>query len=660
MNLTVTQRISAGFAVTCAFLLVIAIVSIGSLTKIQSDLSAVADRAAPMVIKGGELNSDLLETSRALGKHFNGRTTEELQAARAAYDQAERSYQDSRAELGKLVEGEKKISAALQVIDDKAKAYLGTAPRIFTAHEAEIAALLKVAKQRTNFEESGDDLDGELAELADTGRGSIRAAAGRMNRLIREGTVSAIDALAIRQVNRLAPVLRDLEAIAESVDERSKELKAAGADSDLLDSIHSYRGLLSGPNSVVAIYQQQLEQGAAAKAAFDEAEAQLVEALAALREEMAEVDAFKNNAKKSADNAVSYSRLIVIVASVIALAFAAMIAFWVTQSIRKPLNNTMQVIERVADGDMTVQVPVEGQDEFGHLAESVNRLTAQLRNMLQQISGTAHSLASAADQTARISESTHDAIDKQRAQTEQVVVAMTEMTATVQDVARSANSTLTQVHNAEKETSSGQAVMRHSMESINRLAGEVQQSVEVINRLDAFSAQIGTVLDVIRGIAEQTNLLALNAAIEAARAGEQGRGFAVVADEVRTLASRTQQSTAEIQQTIERLQLGAREAVQTMARSQKEAEASVTETARAGESLERITQAMGVINDMSTQIASAAEEQSAVTHEMHENMMTISAASEQTSSGAEQNRAAARELARLAEALQQMVQKFRV
>ena len=660
MNLTVTQRISAGFAVTCAFLLVIAIVSIGSLTKIQSDLSAVADRAAPMVIKGGELNANLLETSRALGKHFNGRTTEELQAAQAMFSTAEQRYQQSRADLDKLVSDEPKIVSALRDVDDKAKAYFETAPRMFSAHDAEISAMLKVAKQRTTFEETGDDLDGELAELADTGRGGIRAVAGRMNRLIREGTVGAIDALAVRQVNRMAPILRDLESIAESVDERVSELQAAGADSDLLGTIREYRAMLSGNNSVVNTYKQQLEQAAAAKTAFDEAEAKLVEALGALQQEMTAVEDFKNAAKSSADNAVSFSRLIVIVVSVIALALAAAIAFWVTQSIRKPLANTMQVIERVADGDMTVQVKIDNKDEFGHLADSVNRLTSQLRSMLQQIAGTAQSLASAADQTARISESTHEAIRQQREQTEQVVVAMTEMTATVQDVARSANSALTQVHNAEKETSAGHAVVRHSIESINRLAGEVQNSVSVINRLDAFSAQIGTVLDVIRGIAEQTNLLALNAAIEAARAGEQGRGFAVVADEVRTLASRTQQSTAEIQQTIERLQSGAREAVQTMARSQKEAEASVTETARAGESLERITQAMGVINDMSTQIASAAEEQTAVTHEMHENMTTISAASEHTASGAEQNRAAARELARLAETLQQMVQKFRV
>jgi methyl-accepting chemotaxis protein len=660
MNLTVTQRISAGFAVTCAFLVVIVIVSIGSLTKIQGDLSVVADRAAPMVIKGGGLHADLLETSRALSKHFNGRSNEELQAARSAFTEAEARYQHSRSELGDLVEDEREIRDALLSVDDKAKLYLGTAPRMFTAHEAEIAAMLKVTKQRTSFEETGDDLDGELAELADTGRGGIRAVAGRMNRLVREGTVSAVDALAIRQLNRLAPVLRDLESIAGSVDERTKELQSAGADSDLIDSIKQYRTMLSGPNSVVAVYQQQLEQAAAAKTAFDEAEAQLVEALAALKLQMDAVESFKNEAKASADSAVGVSRLVVISASVVALTLAAVIAFWVTQSIRKPLSNTMQVIERVADGDMTVQVPVEGQDEFGHLAESVNRLTSQLRTMLRQISTTAQSLASAADQTARISESTHDAIRQQREQTEHVVVAMTEMTATVQDVARSANSTLTQVHNAEKETSAGHGVVQHSIEAINRLAGEVQTSVEVINRVDSFSAQIGSVLDVIRGIAEQTNLLALNAAIEAARAGEQGRGFAVVADEVRTLASRTQQSTAEIQQTIERLQSGAREAVQTMARSQKEAEASVTETARAGDSLVRITQAMAVINDMSTQIASAAEQQSAVTHEMHQNMTLISSVSEQTASGAEQNRAGARELARLAEVLQQMVQKFRV
>ncbi len=660
MNLTVTQRIGAGFALTCGFLLLIAIVSIGSLQTISGDMSAVADRAAPMVIEGGDMHAGLLEGSRAIGKHFNGKTAEELQTAATAFQAAESLYQQARSDLGALVDDEEAIQSAMLRVDEKAKLFFETAPRLFSAHDAEVKAMVEVAKLKTRFEESGDDLDGELGELADTGRGGVRAVAGRLARLVREGTVGAIDALAIRQGSRLAPLMRDLDSIAESIDDRNKELQQAGADSDLIASVAEYRKLLAGPASLVAKYEQQLAQGAAAKAAFDEAEAHLIEALAELELEMQAVESFKNAAKSSADNAIHYSRLAVIAVSVIALVLAFAIGYWVTQSIRRPLNNTVQVIERVADGDMTVQVDVLSTDEFGHLAESVNRLTGQLRSMLQQISTTSHSLASAADQTARISENTRDAIRQQREQTEQVVVAMTEMTATVQDVARSANSTLTQVHNAEKETAAGHTVVQHSMESIHRLAGEVQNSVEVINRLDTYSAQIGTVLDVIRGIAEQTNLLALNAAIEAARAGEQGRGFAVVADEVRTLASRTQQSTAEIQQTIERLQSGAREAVQTMARSQREAEASVTETARAGDSLQRITQAMGVINDMSTQIASAAEEQTAVTHEMAENMTTISGVSEQTASGAEQNSAAARELARLAEQLQQMVQKFRV
>ncbi|MGD8593954.1 MAG: methyl-accepting chemotaxis protein, partial [Gammaproteobacteria bacterium] len=232
--------------------------------------------------------------------------------------------------------------------------------------------------------------------------------------------------------------------------------------------------------------------------------------------------------------------------------------------------------------------------------------------------------------------------------------------ATVQEVARNATEAANAASHSDEEAQKGQAVVDRTINAIDALASEVDRAANVIHRLEQDSDQIGTVLDVIKGIAEQTNLLALNAAIEAARAGEQGRGFAVVADEVRTLASRTQQSTAEIQQMIERLQAGAQEAVSVMDDSRSRAADSVSSAQSAGQSLQSITGSVASITDMNTQIAAAADEQSAVAEEVNKNIVNINHAAERAADGAKQTSAASNALAGLAQDLQALVGQFKV
>jgi methyl-accepting chemotaxis protein len=233
------------------------------------------------------------------------------------------------------------------------------------------------------------------------------------------------------------------------------------------------------------------------------------------------------------------------------------------------------------------------------------------------------------------------------------------MAATSQEVARNTAAAANAARQADSETQAGREVVNQAIDAIDHLAQEVVSAADVIHRLEAESGKIGTVLDVIRGIAEQTNLLALNAAIEAARAGEQGRGFAVVADEVRTLATRTQESTQEIQKMIERLQTGAKSAVQVMEQGRSKAQVSVQQAARAGTSLDTIATAVSAISDMNAQIASAAEEQGAVAEEINRNITNISQIANQTASGAEQTATASAELAKLAARLQTHVGRFK-
>jgi methyl-accepting chemotaxis protein len=326
----------------------------------------------------------------------------------------------------------------------------------------------------------------------------------------------------------------------------------------------------------------------------------------------------------------------------------------------KPLGTVVSELKAVADGDLTVNIEVTSKDEIGQLQAAVRQTTSNLREVLQLINSMTTKLAEAATSMLSTSETSQQGIQNQQKGTEQVVTAMHEMTATVQEIARNAAQAATEAGNANQEASKGQLVVDETTSSINSLAGEVDNASDVIGKVRQDSDNIGSILDVIRGIAEQTNLLALNAAIEAARAGEQGRGFAVVADEVRTLASRTQESTEEIQAMIEQLQSGIQDAVTVMVNSREHAGQTVEQAREAGKSLSDITAAVTVISDMNTQIASAAEEQSSVTEEINRNIVEINSAVELSAEGASQILDSSEYLNELSDELTATLGRFRL
>ncbi|AHF04658.1 methyl-accepting chemotaxis protein [Marichromatium purpuratum 984] len=322
------------------------------------------------------------------------------------------------------------------------------------------------------------------------------------------------------------------------------------------------------------------------------------------------------------------------------------------------VSETMRDIAE-GEGDLTREIETLGKDELAELAVAFNLFQAKVRELVSQVAGGGERLAAAAEELSATSEQTDEQVRRQQAELDQVATAMNEMTATVAEVARHATEAAEATRQADQDAGAGREVVARAVGSIEALSRQVEEATGVIGRLSADSEEIGKVLDVIRGIAEQTNLLALNAAIEAARAGEQGRGFAVVADEVRTLASRTQASTTEIQEMIERLQSGAGQAVTVMEQGRSQAQESVEMAAEAGNSLDQITQAVSAIKDMNTQIASAAEEQSAVSQEVDRNLINSTQAVESIAAGSTQINHAASELAQLAAEQQERVGRFK-
>ena len=338
------------------------------------------------------------------------------------------------------------------------------------------------------------------------------------------------------------------------------------------------------------------------------------------------------------------------------------VVFVIRRSIVVPLKNASKAMAQIAegDGDLTQRLPADGHDEIAALARNFNAYTEKIQKMVCDMNGLSAELATASEELSMITRSTVETIETQRGETQQVATAVTEMSATVHEIASSAEGAATAATGADQNARDGQSKVDGVKGAIQALAQGVQDTAQVVGELNTKSDAIGGVLDVIRGIAEQTNLLALNAAIEAARAGEQGRGFSVVADEVRTLASRTQESTKEIQDMIEQLQSGSSQAVAAIERSSEATGQTIDRAEQAGQSLQLIVEAVGTIRDMNTQIASAAEEQASASQEIDRSVVAISQAADQSAENVTHTSEASTELAQLGENLRDMVGQFKV
>lgn len=337
------------------------------------------------------------------------------------------------------------------------------------------------------------------------------------------------------------------------------------------------------------------------------------------------------------------------------------VAFFMARMITAPINAAVHAMEDLAqgEGDLTRRLDEKGESEIAQMARGFNGFAGKVQSLVSEVARSVQNLSMVVNEVSGIVDQTQHGSQSQRQQTEQVATAVTEMTASVQEVASNANLAADSAQQADDNAQSGRAVVKETISSINSLASEIETGANVISKLSQDAESIGTVLDVIKGIAEQTNLLALNAAIEAARAGEQGRGFAVVADEVRMLASRTQTSTKEIEGMIDSLQDQARAAVAAITQGQDKARDSVNNASNAGKALEEITNSVAMITSMNIQIATASEEQSSVAEEINQNVVNISHVADENAQASNRLAMSSDELAKLAGELQNLVSQFK-
>jgi len=351
---------------------------------------------------------------------------------------------------------------------------------------------------------------------------------------------------------------------------------------------------------------------------------------------------------------------ILIVGCLIAVVCAIALGMIVTTMITRPIYRSVKGADLIAKGDLTHPIEVQGTDETGQLLQSLSDMQSNIKGTVQQIANASDQLASAAEELTAVTETSTRGLVTQNDEIQQAATAVNEMTAAVEEVARNAASTSQISNQTAEDASKGQKQVQQAVTAINTVTEEITESTQRVEALAGQIHDITKVLEVIRGIAEQTNLLALNAAIEAARAGEQGRGFAVVADEVRALAHRTQSSTGEIEAMIDRVRNGADEAVKAMGKSRTLVQSTQALATEAGLALERISEGVNQINERNLVIASAAEEQAQVAREVDRNLVSIQDLSTQTAAGANQTSASSHELSRLAISFNTLVGRFKL
>ncbi|MEY8215662.1 MAG: HAMP domain-containing methyl-accepting chemotaxis protein [Colwellia sp.] len=672
MNLTVAVKIIGGFAIISTLLIITSVISLFNLSTIKGSTQQQNELAIPTLKGSNTLALDISQMSNLTLKGYYQKDLTLLAKELEKYKAITNKFESQLSQLKLIVSKENTLLSNLKQVDSVYGSFNQSALSLFDNHKISINKKERLSIQIDELEEKSDDavmllLDLADHQLADTKLQRVISLSENLENQFNSIVSSAFeyrDTLSVSTAELIESEISFSKSEAqESIDDIISELNTYKLNlvaEEVSAAFEEIQALLSGRDSIINQKNAQLKANEAARTMLVNVGKSAAAANNTLDKQVELANKATITASKEVEDSVSSGKtqtMIIMVASII---IAIIIAYFTLISIIRPLSRVNKMLNIVASGDLSHKLDESGQDEFAELAKNCNSLIDSLRSLIKSIVNRSVQLATAAEQTSAVTAQSTTAIEEQRNQVERVATATTEMSNTAQSVLSSANDALSEIKHADDEAERVKQISTRNRQTIEQLASEVDKAAQVINQLQQDSASIGGILDVIRGIADQTNLLALNAAIEAARAGEQGKGFAVVADEVRTLASRTQQSTSEIQTMIEALQTGAGKAVAVMDTGKGKASDCVNQSEEADKALEIITHAVHEAFDRSSQIATAAEEQSVVTHEISENLESIVAIAEQTTAGSQQTAASSREVARLSEELQQSVQEFKL
>ncbi|MBL0519970.1 methyl-accepting chemotaxis protein [Aeromonas enteropelogenes] len=662
-DLSILQRVYLGFAILVAVMVASSLLTFRSQGALGDALDQVTQQSMPLVIASSQTQISLLSANKWLTDVLTEQDSKLIPAEVAELQQAKAQVNKTLATLKQQAASHPELQAQMAALEQLAGDYLKLTDTLPAEHEALLARLHKVNLAKGQFQVSLPQFKKNLGDMMVSIDDSfIKMLSETLTTKLSAIELSTTDALNQSIPAPIEGALKRNKMQIEGFNSTIKDLQneLANFDNDMGHYVHGFVRDTTGSDGVLAQYLTLMREQERMRSQSRQASALIVEIQGKLEQITAQSQQLMNRSILASEQVQRQSTLTQGASIGVAILIAILVAYTLGKAIRRPLKELLRVLNEVTGGDMTQRIGFRSNNEFGQLGKQVNLLIEQMGEVLTQLSQASAQLNDAAHGNRHTTESVRADLEKQRQETASVAAAMTQMEASVREVAQAANQTLERVMDVEKASETGRKVMAGNITTTHQLAGKLQQTGKVIGDVNAMSGQIGNILDVIRGIAEQTNLLALNAAIEAARAGEQGRGFAVVADEVRSLAGRTAQSTSEIQTMIENLQQGVAKAVAVMQECSREMDSCMDQSSHANNAMEEVQGIVVLISDMSSQIASAAEQQQATSADIATNLNRISDISDLNYQGIERVAETSQQLDALAEQQEELVKRFRL